>query len=209
MIYQQGGYMINRLLVVFGIVLVLCCTGKWALSAQQPLSPSGYNAGVANQPSAKDPNTIRLKTKGVADAVATDMEKQQLMNAELYGLFDSKEPAVYAGATAPADTTKLFRDSNEETGVLIQKKYVTGTGWVRVGSRGVQYASSCAGIATGMCIDSAGKLYYHNGTAVVEVGTGSGGGIDHATSDGNYYASRNGAWASLAGVREHLFLSAG
>lgn len=54
-------------------------------------------------------------------------------------------------------------------------------------------------IAAGMCIDSAGKLYYHNGTAVVEVGTGSGGGIDHATADGAYYASRNGAWASLAG----------
>lgn len=30
--------------------------------------------------------------------------------------------------------------------------------------------------------------------------TGSGGGIAHATSDGNYYASRNGAWASLDGV---------
>ena len=28
----------------------------------------------------------------------------------------------------------------------------------------------------------------------------TGGGISHATSDGNYYASRNGSWASLAGV---------
>lgn len=29
---------------------------------------------------------------------------------------------------------------------------------------------------------------------------GAGGGISHATSDGNYYASRNGAWASLTGI---------
>lgn len=29
---------------------------------------------------------------------------------------------------------------------------------------------------------------------------GAGGGISHATSDGNYYASRNGAWASLTGL---------
>ena len=91
-------------------------------------------------------------------------------------LYTNKEPSVYVGETAPADTTRLFLDSNEEAGVLVQKKYVTGTGWVRVGSNGVQYASSCASITAGMCVDTDdGKLYYHNNTSVVEVGTGTGG----------------------------------
>lgn len=42
-----------------------------------------------------------------------------------------------------------------------------------------------------------------NGSSILGSGdltVGEGGGIAHATSDGNYYASRNGAWASLAGV---------
>lgn len=41
----------------------------------------------------------------------------------------------------------------------------------------------------------------HNGTTWVQQAIGeSGSGISHATSDGNYYASRNGAWASLTGL---------
>lgn len=102
-------------------------------------------------------------------------ETRTKLNNNFTALDTGKEPSVYVGETAPADTTKLFLDSNEEVGVLVQKKYVMGTGWVRVGSYGVQYATSCAGITGGMCVDTDdGKLYYHNGTAVVEVGTGGG-----------------------------------
>lgn len=46
--------------------------------------------------------------------------------------------------------------------------------------------------------DHAIKVYV--GGAWTVVGSGGGTGIAHATSDGNYYASKDGGWASLAGV---------
>lgn len=48
-----------------------------------------------------------------------------------------------------------------------------------------------------------GQIPKKNSSSVWVCGSdveGAGGGISHATSDGNYYASRNGAWASLTGL---------
>ena len=86
-----------------------------------------------------------------------------------------KAAKPYINALAPADTSLDWYDTDQESGVLILKRH-NGTTWVRASSYGVQYASSCAFITAGMCVDTDdGKLYYHNGTAVVEVGTGGSG----------------------------------
>lgn len=88
---------------------------------------------------------------------------------------DLKAVKPYVNTSAPADTTLDWYDTDQEVGVYVHKKH-NGTTWVRVGSHGVQYLSSCASITAGMCVDTDdGKLYYHNGTAVVEVGTGGSG----------------------------------
>ena len=113
---------------------------------------------------------------------------------------DGKETKAVVQASAPADTTVDWYDTDQESGVLVLKRH-NGTTWVRASSHGVQYAPNCAGITAGMCVDTDdGKLYYHNNTSVVEVGTGTGSGISHATADGNYYASKDNTWASLSGV---------
>ena len=87
---------------------------------------------------------------------------------------DGKETKAVVQASAPADTTVDWYDTDQESGVLVLKRH-NGTTWVRASSHGVQYASNCAGITAGMCVDTDdGKLYYHNNTAVVEVGTSGG-----------------------------------
>lgn len=93
--------------------------------------------------------------------------------ASVQTALDLKETKAVIQASAPADTTVDWYDTDQETGVLILKRH-NGTTWVRVGSHGVQYLSSCAPITAGMCVDiDDGKLYYHNNTEVVEVGSGS------------------------------------
>ena len=83
---------------------------------------------------------------------------------------DGKETKAVVQASAPADTTVDWYDTDQESGVLVLKRH-NGTTWVRASSHGVQYASNCAGITAGMCVDTDdGKLYYHNNTSVVEVG---------------------------------------
>ena len=83
---------------------------------------------------------------------------------------DLKETKAVVQASAPADTTVDWYDTDQESGVLVLKRH-NGTTWVRASSHGVQYASSCASITAGMCVDTDdGKLYYHNNTSVVEVG---------------------------------------
>ena len=70
-----------------------------------------------------------------------------------------KETKAVVQASAPADTTLDWYDTDQEVGVYVHKKH-NGTTWVRVGSHGVQYASSCASITAGMCVDTDdGKLY--------------------------------------------------
>ena len=112
---------------------------------------------------------------------------------------DGKETKAVVQASAPADTTVDWYDTDQESGVLILKRH-NGTTWIRASSYGVQYLADCSLIPAGMCINTTTKkLYYHDGSAVVEVAAG-GAGISHATSDGGYYASKDGAWASLSGV---------
>ena len=87
---------------------------------------------------------------------------------------DGKETKAVVQASAPADTTVDWYDTDQESGVLVLKRH-NGTTWVRASSHGVQYLSSCSGIIAGMCVDTDdGKLYYHNNTSVVEVGTSGG-----------------------------------
>ena len=144
---------------------------------------------------------------------------------------DGKETKAVVQASAPADTTVDWYDTDQESGVLILKRH-NGTTWLRASSHGVQYLSNCLLIPAGMCVDTDdGKLYYHNGTAVVEVSGGgsfdqagdytlsgsvgftgsvdftgasvtglSGGSMTWPASDSAYYAARNGAWTSLAGI---------
>ena len=87
---------------------------------------------------------------------------------------DGKETKAVVQASAPADTTVDWYDTDQESGVLVLKRH-NGTTWARASSHGVQYAPNCAGITAGMCVDTDdGKLYYHNNTSVVEVGTDTG-----------------------------------
>lgn len=139
-------------------VLIACS----ANAAQQPITTITSGTGTSGK-------TLKAYNDNDMTPRLTDIDEN------FTDLYTNKEPSAHVGATAPADTTQSFLDTDEEPGILIQKKYVIGTGWVRVGSHGVQYATSCAGITAGMCVSTDGKLYYHNGTAVVEVGTGSGG----------------------------------
>lgn len=97
------------------------------------------------------------------------------LNSNFSELDTTKETKAVVQASAPADTSVDWYDTDQEAGVLILKRH-NGTTWVRASSHGVQYAASCATITGGMCVDTDdGKLYYHNGTAVVEVGTGGSG----------------------------------
>lgn len=96
------------------------------------------------------------------------------LNSNFSELDTTKESKAVVQASAPADTNIDWYDTDQESGVLILKRH-NGTTWVRASSHGVQYATSCVGITGGMCVDTDdGKLYYHNGTTVVEVGTGDG-----------------------------------
>ena len=91
-------------------------------------------------------------------------------------IFDLKEAKAVVQASAPANTSVDWYDTDQESGVLILKRH-NGTTWVRASSHGVQYSTSCVSINGGMCVDTDdGKLYYHNGTGIVEVG--SGGSVD-------------------------------
>lgn len=115
-----------------------------------------------------------LKTQVNTKLGAVESNRQD-HEARVAAMETGKETKAVVQATAPADTTVDWYDTDQESGVLILKHH-NGTTWVRASSYGVQYASSCASIAAGMCVDTDdGKLYYHNGTAVVEVGTGVGG----------------------------------
>lgn len=96
------------------------------------------------------------------------------LNSNFSELDTTKETKAVVQASAPADTSVDWYDTDQEVGVLILKRH-NGTTWVRASSHGVQYASSCTAITGGMCVDTDdGKLYYYNGTAVVEVGSGGG-----------------------------------
>lgn len=89
-------------------------------------------------------------------------------------------------------------DSTTEPGV--------GASWATAWKK-VSGANGATAIDDLTDVDTTGKAdgkilkFDSSGNLVVGVDNeGAGGGISHATSDGNYYASRNGAWASLTGL---------
>lgn len=116
-------------------------------------------------------NASTLQAEDVKRTMEHNAEKS---NLNFSALDTSKAAKPYVNALAPADISLDWYDTDQEPGVWIHKKH-SGTTWERVGSHGVQYLPDCAGIAAGLCVNTGnGKLYYHNNTAVVEVGTASG-----------------------------------
>ena len=138
-------------------------------------SPAWTAQTAVTQISGTQASVGALKTQVNAKLGTVELNRQD-HETRVAAMEAGKETKAVVQASAPADTTVDWYDTDQESGVLILKRH-NGTTWLRASSHGVQYLSNCLGISAGFCVDTDdGKLYYHNNTSVVEVG--SGGAVD-------------------------------
>lgn len=108
--------MIQRILIYAAILLGLVGVCKWSFAAGQETLTD-----VTKKSTGDAITTIR-------EGFNTELAKQQRMNTELYAHIAAGNPWV-AQTTAPADTTKLWFDTDDQPGYVVLKIY-TGGVWV-------------------------------------------------------------------------------
>lgn len=155
------------------------------------VTAAGISLGTSDNPS-----FLSLHASGGNLAAAN----KQVTKAWQTGLsYTAAETSVIHGDEHYIAKTTHTAGSNTEPGVGADWE----TAWKKVSGTG----SVATAIDDLTDVDTTGKAdgkilkFNSSGNLVVGVDNeGAGGGITHATSDGNYYASRNGAWASLTGL---------
>lgn len=172
-------------------------------------------------------SAVTASREALRTAINTQLSAVQSNFDEIYPILTAGP--VYANTTAPADTKVVWIDTDQDSAIKVYVggawtvvgsggSYTLPTaaadtlGGVKVGSRlTITDGVLSADVQT---TDISGKEdllgnpstngYVLSSTTLgvrswIEM-TGGGAGIAHATSDGNYYASKDGGWASLAGV---------
>lgn len=172
-------------------------------------------------------SAVTASREALRTAVNTQLAAVQANFDEVYAVIDAGP--VYTNTTAPADTKVVWIDTDQDNAIKVYVggvwtvvggggSYTLPTaaadtlGGVKVGDRlsiadGVLSAdiqtTDISGKENSLGNPSVTGYVLSSTTAGVRSWiemTGGGTGIAHAPSDGNYYASKDGVWATLAGV---------